>query len=206
MKPIKYLVAFCFLFACGPAELRIGAGQGIPAIKGNQEFSLDNFTCGKPITSQGYTVTTVDKGDDCEFNFDQTVTVIKASDYDQIAEFKVPTNLVQALELEVRKLTFIDAVKGTGLDTDNYVKTMSLSVGGQFLADKSSLSSLPKTVRLEGEALNEIKTKVDARQAATTKVTAQMLVPKTPPPPAKLKLDYEAQPTLVLGAGKIIQL
>jgi hypothetical protein len=34
-------------------------------------------------------------------------------------------------------------------------------------------------------------------------VTAVLVVPQTPKPPSQLKVDYDAQPTLVLGTGSI---
>lgn len=192
------------LCACGTAgEVRVGADQGIPAIKGNTEFTLGNYTCGQPIAAQGYTVTTTVKGTDCEFSFDQVVEVIRDSDYKNIPDLMGSSNLVQAIELEVKQLKFSDAATGTALSFDTYVKSAALKIDGQQVADKSTLATLPTTVRLEGAALTNIKSKVDARLPASVHATAIMLVPSTPKPPDRLKVDYDAQPTLILGAGKI---
>jgi hypothetical protein len=190
------------LCACNP-EIRLGANENIPSIKGSQEFSLAGWMCTQPISAEGYTVTSRVVGSDCELSFDNTVTVVKESDYSNIPELRSASNLVQAVELEVKQLAFSDAATGTSLDLNTYVKSAVLKVDGQQVADKSALSSLPKTVKLTGEALTGIKSKIDARQPATVHATAVLLVPQTPRPPDRLKVDYDAQPTLVLGTGQI---
>lgn len=189
--------------ACSAPEVRVGKAEGIPPISGSNAFSLGTYTCGMPIAAEGYTVTTAVKGTDCEFTFDQVVNVIRESDYANVPDLKGTSNLLQAVELEVTKLAFTDAATSTSLDFNNYVKAASLKIDGQQVADKSTLSSLPTTVRLEGAALNNIKAKVDARAPATAHATAVLLVPDMPKPPASLKVDYDAQPTLVLGTGSI---
>jgi hypothetical protein len=202
-KPLASVVALG-LCACGSgAEVRVGAAQGIPAIKGSSQFTLANYTCGMPITAQGYTVTTTVVGNNCQFNFDQVVTIIRDSDYKNIPDLQGSSNLVQAVELQVNKLAFSDATTGTSLDLNTYVQSASLSVEGQQVADKSTLASLPTTVRLTGDALNNVKAQVDARMPASVHATAVMVVPQMPKPPDHLQVDYDAQPTLVLGTGSI---
>ena len=49
----------------------------------------------------------------------------------------------------------------------------------------------------------ELKAKVDARQPASVHTTSVVVIPSSPPPPKQLKIDYDAQPTLVLGPGKV---
>lgn len=193
------LLVFC---ACTAAEIRIGEGK-IPSIKGNDTITIGSYTCGQPISDDTYTVTTTDRGSDCEFNFDQDVTIISQSDYQSIPDLQGSTNLVQAVEVTVKTLKFVDASNGTSLDLNTYVKSAVLKIDGQQVATKSDLQSLPKTIRLEGAALTNIKGKVDARQPATVRATATMLVPKSPAPPSQLKVEYDAQPTLVLGTGNI---
>ncbi len=48
-----------------------------------------------------------------------------------------------------------------------------------------------------------MKQAVDARTTAVVHVTSTLLVPATPKPPSQLHIDYDAQPTLVLGTGQI---
>lgn len=202
-KRLSALGLLALAAACGPAEVRIGKEQGIPSISGSDTLNISSYTCGMPITSGEYTVTTAVKGSDCEFTFDKVVTVVRAEDYEKIGDLKISANLVQAVEVEVKTLKFTDASNGTSLDLNTYVKSASLKVDGEQVATKDTLASLPKTVRLEGAALTNIKAKVDARQPATVHATAVMLVPMSPRPPDQLKVEYDAQPTLVLGAGKI---
>ena len=193
------LLALC---GCTAAEVRIGEGK-IPSIKGSDTINIGTYTCGQPISDDTYTVTTTDKGSDCEFSFDQDVTIITADDYKDIPDLQGSTNLVQAVEITVKTLKFSDGANGATLDLDTYVKSVTLKVDGQQVATKETLASLPKTIRLEGTALTNIKSKVDARQPASVRATATMLVPKSPAPPAQLKVEYDAQPTLVLGTGNI---
>ena len=190
------------LCACTAAEVRIGEGK-IPSIKGSDTITIGSYTCGQPISDDTYTVTTTDKGSDCEFNFDQDVTIITQADYQNIPDLQGSTNLVQAVEITVKTLKFVDASNNTTLNLDTYVKTATLKVDGQQVATKADLQSLPKTIKLTGTALNNIKAKVDARQPASVRATATMLVPKMPAPPNQLKVEYDAQPTLVLGTGSI---
>jgi hypothetical protein len=202
---LTVLVSATALCACngGGAEVRVGAAQGIPSIKGSQEFSIANYTCGMPITQQGYTVTTTVVGSSCEFDFDQVVTIIKDTDYQKIPDLKGSSNLLQSVEIQVNTLAFTDAATGTALDYNNYVQDASLKIDGNQVATKADLAKLPATITLTGAAIANIKTAVDARQPASVHATAVMVVPMSPKPPDRLKVDYDAQPTLVLGTGSI---
>jgi hypothetical protein len=202
MKTRAFLacVALC---ACNP-EVRVGAADGIPPIQGSSTFSLDTFTCGQTFTTQdGYTVTssTVTPGTDCQLNFDNDVQLLKQSDYSNIPELKGASNLVQGVELQVNKLAFTDTMTSMALDLNTQVKSATLSVNGQQVADKSKLASLPATVDLTGAALTQLKSAVDARAALTVHVTASIVVIQ--PIPKNLKVDYDAQPTIILGTGAI---
>ena len=41
------------------------------------------------------------------------------------------------------------------------------------------------------------------KQAATVRASSVVVLPDSPPPPSKMRIEYDAQPTLVLGAGDI---
>ena len=191
--------------ACGPAEFRIDETQGVPAVKGQSEITINtNFSCGTALPAGDKMVTTRMVTDGCEFTFDDTIQVLQASDYEAIAELKVSSNLVQRVELSVKKLAFIDAATWTTLDLSTRVRSVVLSVNGQVVvANKEALSNLPAVIRLEGAALTSIKAKVDARQPVSVTVKAVAVLPDMPRPPERLKIDYEAQPALILGPGKI---
>lgn len=190
--------------ACGAVEYRIDETKGVPPVKGSTEVQLGaSFTCGSPITTGQYTVTTKVVTGGCELSFDQDVEVLKASDYQNIPDLQGASNLVQRVELTVKKLAFADG-QGTPLDLQTRITSATLSVNGQVLADKAALAKLPTVVSLQGDALTQVKAKVDARQPASVKATCVVVVPDSPAPPDTLKIDYEAQPAIILGPGKIL--
>jgi hypothetical protein len=139
----------------------------------------------------------------CQLTFDHDVQVLTAADYQKIPALQGSSNLVQAVELQVTQLSFTDATTGTALDLSTQVTSATLSMNGQQVADQTTLSHLPTTVTLQGDALTELKTKVDARQPASVHTTVVLVLPSMPPPPKQLQIDYDAQPTLVLGTGNV---
>ncbi len=203
MRSLLFATAAFSLLACGPAEVRVGASDGIPPVKGSSTVSLDNFTCGQPIPAGDYQVTTATVAAGCQLTFDHDVQVLTAADYQKIPALQGSSNLVQAVELQVTQLAFTDATTNTALDLNTQVVSATLSVNGQQVADKAALANLPTTVTLQGDALTELKAKVDARQPASVHATSVVVIPSSPPPPKQLKIDYDAQPTLVLGPGKV---
>lgn len=188
---------------CGPVEVRIDETKGVPAVKGQTEVSLSSFTCGQPLTAGDKTVATKVVAGGCEFTFDDSLEVLKTSDYEQIGELKSASNLVQRVELQVKKLDFVDGTTGAKLDLSTRVTSATLSVNGQQVADKAALGSLPVVVSLSGTALTAIKSKVDARQPVSVAVRAVAVLPDSPKPPDKLKVDYEAQPAIIIGPGEV---
>lgn len=198
------LVGALALSACGPVEFRVDETKGVPALKGSTEVTVPtNFTCGQAIPTGQYTVQTRAVNGGCEFSFSENVEVLKASDYESIGELKGASNLVQRVELSVKKLSFVDGSTGQALDLATRVTSASLSVNGQAVADKAALSKLPVVVSLTGDALTALKAKIDQRQPASVAVGVLVVLPNTPPPPAKLKIDYEAQPAIILGTGAV---
>lgn len=191
------------LVGCGPVELRIDETKGIPSVTGSTEVTLGSFTCGTPITAGNKTVQTRVVAGGCEFTFDDTVDVLSVDDYASIPELKTASNIVQRVELTIKKVDLIDGSTNTKLDLATRVTSAVLSVNGQQVADKSTFTSLPKVVSLEGAALTQLKAKVDARQAASVGVKSVVVLPDMPVPPAKLKIDYDAQPAIIIGPGKI---
>jgi hypothetical protein len=192
------------LWGCGPVEYRIDETKGVPAVKGSTEVQLGGgFTCGTPLMAGQYRVTTKVVTGGCEFSFDQDVEVLKASDYQTIPDFAGAANLVQRVELQVKKLSFADG-QGQALDPQTRLTSATLAVNGQVVADKMTLARLPATVALQGDALAPLKAKVDARQPASVRARCVVVLPDTPPPPATLRIDYDAQPAIILGPGKVL--
>jgi hypothetical protein len=178
MKSTLGMLAVCIaVSACSAPEVTIGAADGVPAITGSSDFSLDQFTCGQMFTTQdGYTVTSVVSGSSCQISFDNVVTILKASDYQNIPELKGASNLVQSIDLDVKTLDFKDATTGMSLDLNSYIETATLTVNGQQVADKSTLAKLPVTVSLTGDALTPMKSQIDARSPATAHVVSTITV------------------------------
>lgn len=192
-------VVLAALLSCGPAEIKVGARSGIPAITGSTTITLDTFVCGEPISSGGETVQTKVVPEGCELTYSRTTPLMQPGDYDNIPEFRGASKIVKRVELTVSRLTFVDGTTGATLDLATRIVSASFSVNGQQLADKSSLSSLPKVIVLEGAALNEVKSAVEARRAASVQVKVVVVIPQTPAPPASLTVDYDAQPAIILG-------
>lgn len=204
---MRTLVALTFvtLVACGPAEVRIGKAEGIPAVAGSVETDLSNFTCGMPIPAGDYTVETKKVTGGCELSFDRDVQLLKASDYQNIPSLQGGSNLVQAVELNVTRLAFTDTGVNPPkpLDLNTQVTSATISVNGQQVADKTTLARLPTKVTLTGNSLNQVKTAIDARQPCSVRTRGVIVIPEMPPPPKKMKIDYDSQPTIVVGPGQI---
>ena len=204
MKTLSVVVLVLAFAACGPVEVRIDETRGVPSVKGSEEITINaNFTCGTSLPAGSKMVTTRVVPGGCEFTFDDTVEVLKASDYESIGELKSASNLVQRVELSINKLNFVDAATGVKLDLATRITSVVLSVNGQQVATKATLASLPVIVKLEGSALTSLKARVDARQPASVAVKVVAVLPDMPRPPERLKIDYDAQPAIILGPGKI---
>lgn len=184
-------------------EIRLGSGQGIPSVSGATEVSLETLVCGDPIPAGPYTVTTKKVSGGCELSFDKDVEVLTAADYQRIPELGSATTLLQTVELKITKLAFTDATTDIALNPMSQIASATLLVNGQVVGDKTLLSALPRTVSLTGAALQAFKSKVDQRVPASVRATSLIVLPESPPPPKKLRIEYDAQPTLVLGAGEL---
>lgn len=188
--------------ACGPAEIRLGSKDGIPPVAGSVEVALDTLQCGDPIPAGDYQVTTKKVIGGCELSFDRDVTILKASDYSQLPDLMGASKLLQAVELNIAVLEFADTstTPATVLDPQTRITAVTFSVGGQVVvANKTALKSLPKTVSLTGQALSGLKAQFEKRVAVVAHATAVVVLPDSPALPKRLRLDYQAQPTLVLG-------
>lgn len=188
--------------ACGPVEFRIDESKGVPSLTGSTEVDLGTFTCGDTLPAGDHTVKTRAVTGGCEFTFDDSIEVLNASDYASIGELSSASNLVQRIELNIKKLELQDGA-GAALDLSTRVTSMTLSFNGQLVGDKAALTSLPRVVSLEGNALSLLKAQIDARQTAVVAVQAVAVLPDSPPPPSKLKIAYDAQPAVIIGPGKI---
>lgn len=202
-KRVAVGLVVAILGACGPAEIRIDETKGVPPVKGSTELTLEAFTCGQPITAGAATVTTKVVTGGCELSIDKEAPVLAQADYAKIPDLQGASSLVQRVELTIKKLTFTDSATGTVLDLNTRITSATFAVNGQQIADKASLVNLPKTVSLQGDALSPIKTKVDGKQPFNVQVKVVVVVPDSPRPPTKMKVDFEAQPAIIVGPGTI---
>lgn len=186
--------------ACGPAEVRVDETKGLPPVRGTTEVALQSFTCGMPITSGEVRVETKVVAGGCELSFNRDVPVLKAEDYTNIPDLRAATALVQRIELTVKSLRLSDGATQQPLDVTTRVVSAQLSVNGQLVAEKETLTQLPKTVTLSGAALELLKGRIDARQPASVQTRVVVVVPSMPAPPQRLVVDYDTQPAIVLGA------
>lgn len=190
------------LTACEPAEIRLGAKDGIPPVGGSVEIALDAAPCGEPISAGEYQVVTKKVLGGCELSFDRDVTILKTSDYEQVPDLMSAGNLLKAVELSITALEFTDTSTSpaTALDPQTRITTVSFSVNSQVVVpNKTALKALPRTVSLTGQALDDLKGQLERRVPVVAHATALVVLPDDPALPKKLRLDYRAQPTVVLG-------
>lgn len=205
---VSFVSAVCTV-ACGPLEYTLDNSVGIPPIRGSSEVALSSFNCGDTIPAGKLTVATRAVAEGCELSFGEEVEVLKASDYDSIPALKTNglpgggVKLIQRVEILVNKLLFTDVDAAQALDLNTRVSAASIVINGQTLADKASLVSLPAKVSLSGEALDVFKTNFDKRAPIKVGVRVLVVLPPSPQPPANLKVDYDAQPAVVVGPGKL---
>lgn len=203
-----FVLTALFFSACNlgnlvQPEVRVGAAEGIPTISGSTEVALTTFACGDDIPAGAYTVKTKKVTGGCELSFDKDVEIVGSGDYTKISALSKASNLLTAVELKITKLAFTDLDQNVALDPDTRITSATLSVNGQVVGDKSLLSSLPKTVTLTGTALDQLKAQIDAKKPASVHASSVVVLPDSPAPPKKLKIDYDAQPTLVIGPGEL---
>ena len=204
-KQMLLAASVSLMFCACNAEIRLGAREGVRPLKGSTRCNTEMFRCGETLEAEGRQVFTTPVGNNCRLSFEEHVTVCDEEDYRKIQEFRTVASATKAVELEVRQLQFLDGDTGREIDLDTYVKNAELRINGQLLVDRSDLANLPKVVRLEGPALEELKAFINARRPATVRVSAVLEVPLEPRIPRALVITYAVQPTLILGPqeGKV---
>ncbi len=202
-----------FTVACGPLEITIDDKQGIPPLKGEIDIPLNSFTCGQDISAGKFTVKTRAHPSDagatgCEFSFGEQVELLKAEDYAKIQALAsgasaggASTNLVKRIELRINefKLENTAGAAPVAMPIDTSVTSADLKLNGELLAGKSNFAQLPSKVSISGNLLNGLKASIDKREPVSVGVLVVMVVPNQPPPPAKMKITYNAQPAIVVG-------
>ncbi len=186
--------------ACLP-EIRVGPKEGVPPISGSTEIPTDLGACGEPVAGSAGTATTRKVAGGCELTFTQDVQVLDESDYAQISNLTSFSGLLEAVELRLEQFDFVDVATNTPVNLVTQVTAATLSINGLFVADKTILTSLPKTLRLSGPALSPVKDAIYNHRPVSLRINAVVVLPDNPPPPRNLRFIYQGQPTLVLGGS-----
>lgn len=192
------LVAACGLLP----DVSIGAAEGVPAVAGSTAIDIpQDYKCGTAISDpdKKYTVTSAGSQDSCTFTFRQDVLAIKAADYDSKPELK-GAQLIRRVDFDVNKLGVIDAVTGKPLSPTDTLLDLTGKAFGATIFTKDDLAKTPPfTKPVEGAPIDALKEKVQAKQDIIIPVEVVVVVKLTPTPPARIGLDFDAQPNIILG-------
>jgi hypothetical protein len=179
-------------------ELTLGAEDGIPPIAGSTTIDVpQDFVCGDPINdpNQKYTVTTSGTAEACTFRFQQEVLALKASDYANKPEMK-GAQFVKAVDIDVKKLGVKDAA------TDMELAPIDLN-GKAFdttILTKEDLARPPPyTKTITGAPVEALKAIIQQQRDLIIPIDISVVVNMAPTPPAKIGLDFDAQPNIIVG-------
>ncbi len=204
IRPLAALIlGLPLVTACGLLpDVTIGAAQGVPAVAGSTSIDIpQDYKCGTPISDDDkkYTVTSSGTQESCTFTFKQDVEAIKASDYDSKPELK-GAQLIRRVDFEVNKLGVIDAATGKALDPTTTLLDLTGKAFDATIFTKEDLSKTPPyTKPVEGAPIDALKEKVQAKQDIIIPVEVVVVVKLTPTPPARIDLQFDAQPNIILG-------
>jgi len=192
------LFAACDALSDALPELTFGKEDGVPPISGSTTIDLpQDYVCGDPITDPAskYKVTSSGTQDKCTFTFDQDVTALKASDYANKPEME-GARFVKQVDIEVTKLGVKDGTTGepvTPLDLNGK------AFGTTILTMEDLKTPPPFTKTVEGAPVEALKSKIEAKQDIVIPIQVQVVVNMAPTPPAKIGLEFDAQPNIVIG-------
>lgn len=197
------LFALPLVSACGLLpDVTIGAAQGVPAVAGSTAVDIpQDYKCGTAINDpdKKYTVTSEGTQDRCTFTFKQDVLAITAADYDSKPELK-GAQLIRRVDFDVNKLGVTDAATGKALDPTTTLLDLTGKAFDTTIFTKDDLAKTPPyTKPVEGAPIDALKAKVQAKEDIVIPVEVVVVVKLTPNPPARIGLDFDAQPNLVLG-------
>jgi hypothetical protein len=188
--------------ACGLTDLTLGKDDGIAPIAGSTVIEVpQDFQCGDPISDPNdkYTVTTTGTADACTFSFKQEVLLLKAEDYDSKPELK-GAQLIKRVDIDVNKLAVKDAATGKALDQNDVVKDLKGKAFETLILTKADLTKpLPFTTSITGASIDALKSIVKAKQDLVVPVEVVVVLKLLPAPPAKLGIDFDAQPNIIVG-------
>ena len=188
----------CDLVTDALPELTLGKEDGIPPVSGSTTIDVpQDFQCGDSVDDpqKKYKVTTSGTADKCTFTFEQEVVALKASEYSSRPELQ-GAQLVKRVDIDVNKLAIADG--GTG------EKLVPIDLNGQAfgttILTKEDLDKAPPyTKPVEGAPIDALKSAVANKQDIVIPIKVMVVVSMAPTPPAKIALDFDAQPNLVFG-------
>ena len=194
------MFALPLVAACGLVpDVRLGADAGIPAIAGSTTVDIPkDYKCGDPITDPAgkYKVTSSGTAEKCTFAFKQDVVAVKASDYDNNPQLE-GARVVNAIDLEVSKFAITDPA--TGKQPEGLLDLVGQAFDETILTKEDLTQTPPFTKTIDGPAVEALKSQVESKKDIVIPVNVQVVVNLSPAPPAKLHLDFEAQPVLSIG-------
>lgn len=196
--PVLMLVG-CDLLDDVVPDITLGKDEGIPPVAGSTTIDVpQNYTCGDPITDPGakYTVSSSGTQDACTFTFKQDVTALKSSDYSDRPEL-VGAQAINGVNIDVTKFAITDPA--TGMQPTGLTSVDGKAFGETILTKDDLAKKPPFTKEIEGPAIDALKDKVSNKQDIVIPIEVVVVVALTPTPPAQLKLDFDAQPNLVIG-------
>jgi len=198
-----FVLAALPLFGCETISdalptLTLGKEDGIPPVSGSTTIDVpQDFKCGDPIQDpeKKYTVTTSGTAEACTFAFKQEVVALKASDYANKPEMK-GAQFVKAVEIDVNKLGVKDGATGMKLEP---IDLHGTAFGSTILTKEDLAQTPPFTKTVEGKPVDELKSIIQQQKDLVIPIAVEVVVNMAPTPPAKIALDFDAQPNIVLG-------
>lgn len=192
-------LAIPLLAACdGLTALTLGAEDGIPPIQGSTTIDIpQDFQCGDPIAdpNKKYTVTSSGPQDKCTFTFKQDVVALKAEDYANKPELE-GARFVNSIDIDVNKLGVKDAATGEKLaPIDLNGKAFETTI----LTKEDLARTPPYTKTLTGAPVDALKSTIENKRDLVIPIDVTLVVNLAPTPPAKIGLDFDAQPNINFG-------
>lgn len=185
--------------ACGVIpDLKLGADAGIPPIAGSTTISIpQDYKCGDAITDPNDTYKVTSSGDAkaCTFSFRQDVLALAASDYDDDPRLE-GARAVNGVDIDVKKFAVKDE---TGKQPGGLLSLDGKAFGVTILTEEDLAEEPPFTKSVTGEPIDSLKTQVEAKQDIVIPVDVEVVVSLSPAPPAKIELEFDAQPNLSIG-------
>ncbi|UQA62696.1 hypothetical protein [Polyangium aurulentum] len=179
-------------------EITLDGEDGIPPIEGSTAIDIpQDFQCGDPIEDPNdkYTVKSSGTADKCTFTFQQDVVALKAADYSNRPELE-GARFVKSIDIEVKKLGVKDAATGKELaPIDLNGKAFDTTI----LTKEDLTKAPPYTKTITGAPIDALKANIEQKRDVVIPVNVAVVVSLAPMPPAKIGLEFDAQPAINIG-------